>query len=161
MKPASEAGAAEMAYEANDASAVRELAMSASLAAGNGYRLDWTGTWELETDLPVSALDGATPLRVLITFSLPVPIRAERLLMLGLGLSRGKVRRMAENGRIHLPMALDAKTHQDFEFTVDAPANPTSQDTQRQPDPGRARALSRRIVTEFRQETGEAAAVGS
>lgn len=152
--------ARRMAYETNDASVVRELAMSASLAARNGYRLDWTGTWALETDQPNSALDDATPLRVLISFALPAPIRAERLLMLGLGLSRTEVRRMVQNGRIQLPMALDAKTHQDFEFTIDAPADPGGQDTQRRPDPGWTRALSRRIVTEFRHQTREPATIG-
>ncbi|WP_300612079.1 hypothetical protein [Trebonia sp.] len=43
----------------------------------------------------------------------------ERLLMLGLGLSRGEVRRMVADGRIRLPLALDAKAHHDFELTVD------------------------------------------
>ena len=39
--------------------------------------------------------------------------------MLGLGLSRAEVRRMVEDGRIRLPLALDAKAHQDFELTID------------------------------------------
>jgi hypothetical protein len=110
-----------VAYENNDAAVVRELAISASLAAKNGYRLDWTGTWELQTDMPFYALDDPEPLRVLVGFELPAPVRVERLLMLGLGLSRSVVRRLVADGRIHLPMAPDAKAHQDFEFTIDAP----------------------------------------
>jgi Protein of unknown function (DUF1062) len=98
---------------------VRELIMSVSLAAKNGYRLDWTGTWELETDTPLCPPDGPAPLRVLISFDLPVPVRVERLLTLGLGLSRAEVRRMVADGRVRLPLALDARAHQDFEFTVD------------------------------------------
>lgn len=110
-----------VAYEANDPIAVREHSMSASLAARNGYRHDWTGTWELETDTPFHFLHDPTPLRVLISFELPAPVRVERLLMLGLGLSRTAVRRMVADGRIHLPLAPDAKAHQDFELTIDRP----------------------------------------
>jgi hypothetical protein len=107
-----------LAYEANDLATVRELTMSASLATKTGYRLDWTGTWRLETDAPFYSPDDPAPLRVLIGFELPAPIRVERLLMPGLGLSRTVVRRMVAEGRIRLPMALDAKAHQGFEFTV-------------------------------------------
>ena len=104
--------------EVNDPALVRELTMSASLAAQNGYQLDWTGTWELETGRPFYSPDDPAPLRVLVGFELPAPVRVERLLMLGLGLSRGEVRRMAADGRIRSPLALDAKAGQDFEFTV-------------------------------------------
>lgn len=108
-----------VAYESNDPATVGELAMSASLAAKNGYRLDWTGTWRLQTDTPLDALHDPTPLTVLISFELPAPVRVERLLMLGLGLSRTAVRRMVADGRIRLPLAPGAKTHRDFEITVD------------------------------------------
>lgn len=109
-----------LAYESNDPAAVRELAMSASLAAKHGYRLDWTGAWDLDTDTPFYSPDDPASLRVLIHFELPVPVRVELLLVRGLGLSRGEVRRMLAAGRIHLPPALapHAKTHQDFELTV-------------------------------------------
>jgi hypothetical protein len=112
-----------LAYEANDPAAVRELAMSAPFAARHGYRLDWSGTWDLETDTPFYSPRDPAALNVLIRFELPVPIRVELLLMRGLGLSRGEVRRMVATGRINLPPALapDAKAHRDFEFTVDAP----------------------------------------
>ncbi len=107
-----------VAYENNDPAVVRELTMSASLAAKNGYRLDWTGTWEVETHTPLYALDDPAPFKVLVSFELPAPVRVERLLMLGLGLSRSGVRRMVGDGRIHLPLALDAKAHRDFELTI-------------------------------------------
>jgi hypothetical protein len=111
--------ARRMAFESNDPAMVRALTISASLAAQRGYRLDWTDTWRLETDLPFYSPDEPGTLTVLIGFELPVPIRVERLLMLGLGLSRGEVRRMEAAGRIRLPLSLDAKAHGDFEFTVD------------------------------------------
>lgn len=110
------------AYEANDPATVRELAMSASLAARNGYRHDWAGAWELETDTPHCPLPGPFRLEVLVSFELPAPVRVERLLMHGLGLSRTAVRRMVGDGRIRLPMHLtpEARTHQDFELHVEA-----------------------------------------
>ncbi|MGW6919263.1 DUF1062 domain-containing protein [Kitasatospora sp. NPDC054939] len=110
-----------VAYETNDPAVVRELTMSASLATACGYRLDWTGTWRLENRTPLHALDDPAPMRVLVGFELPAPVRVERLLMLGLGLSRTAVRRMVAAGRIRLPLALDAKSHRDFEITVHGP----------------------------------------
>ena len=115
--------ARRVAYETNDPAVVRGLTMSASLAAKNRYRLDWTGTWELEIRTPLYALDDPTPLKVLVSFELPAPVRVERLLMLGLGLSRTQIRRMVRDGRIHLPPALDAKAHQDFEFAILGPGS--------------------------------------
>jgi hypothetical protein len=129
--------ARRLAYETNDPAMVRELAMSVSLAVKNGYRLDWTGTWELETDMPFCPPDDPAPLGVLISFELPVPVRVERLLTLGLGLSRAEVRRMFADGRIRLPLALDAKARQTFEFTVDGDRSP-------RPPPGLG-ALTRQL----------------
>ncbi|MGW6572061.1 DUF1062 domain-containing protein [Streptomyces sp. NPDC054945] len=107
-----------VAYENNDPAVIRELTMNQSLATKNGYGLDWTGTWEVETRTPLYALDDQAPLKVRVSFELPAPVRVERLLMRGLGLSRSGVRRMVGDGRIHLPLALDAKAHRDFELTV-------------------------------------------
>ena len=73
-----------VAYEISDPAVVLELTMSASLAAKNGYRLDWTGTRELETDTSFYSPCDPASLRVLISFELPAPFRVERLLMLGL-----------------------------------------------------------------------------
>lgn len=115
--------ARRVAYETNDPAVVRELTMSASLAARNGYRLDWSGTWELEVRTPLHAIDDPAPLHVLVGFELPAPVRVERVLMLGLGLSRTEIRRMAGDGRIHLPLALDAKAHRDFALTVHGPGS--------------------------------------
>jgi hypothetical protein len=108
-----------LAYETNDPAMVRELTTSASLAARNGYRLDWTGAWELETGTSGCSAADAAPLTVLISFELSAPVRVERLLTLGLGRSRAEVRRMVADGRIRLPLALDAKAHRDFALTVD------------------------------------------
>ncbi|RGD56522.1 DUF1062 domain-containing protein [Kitasatospora xanthocidica] len=123
-----------VAYETNDPAAVRELVMSASLAAKNRYRLDWTGTWELETRMPLYALDDPNPLPVRVRFELPAPVRVERLLQLGLGLSRAEVRRLVADGRIRLPFAPDAKAHQDFELTIHGPGSVDAAKHAKSPD---------------------------
>jgi hypothetical protein len=107
-------------FEQNDPVMARHLAMDASLASRAGYQLDWSGTWKLETDLPFYELARADspPLEVIIRFELPVPIRIEKLLMAGFGLSRSAVRSLVDSGRIRLPMAFDARAREDFTFCV-------------------------------------------
>jgi hypothetical protein len=107
-------------FEKNDPAMARRLAMDASLASRAGYRLDWSGTWELETDMPFYELERADPasLEVVIRFQLPAPIRVEKLLMAGFGLSRSVARRMVDSGRIRLPMAVDARASEDFTLLV-------------------------------------------
>jgi len=107
-------------FENNDPALVRDLAMDGALAGKAAYQLDWSGTWELETGLRSSELEreDPAPLTVVIRFELPVPIRVEKLLATGLGLSRSAVRSMADSGRIRLPMAIDAKAREDFTLFV-------------------------------------------
>ncbi len=107
-------------FEKNDPAMARHLAMDASLASRAGYRLDWSGTWELETDMPFDELERAdpAPLEVVIRFELPAPIRVEKLLMAGFGLSRSAARGKVDSGRIRLPMAIDARAREDFTLFV-------------------------------------------
>ncbi|MFD7643602.1 DUF1062 domain-containing protein [Kitasatospora sp. NPDC059795] len=126
-----------VSYENNDPAVVRELTISASLAARNNYRLDWDGTWELDVRTPLYALDSVVPLRIRVAFDLPAPVRVERLLMLGLGLSRPRVRRMLAHGLVLLPPGLGAKAHRDFEFTLHRPATPPSVSAADVPAPAR------------------------
>jgi hypothetical protein len=111
-------------FENNDPAMVRHLAMDGALAGKASYRLDWSGTWELETDMPFYELEHEDPtsLEVVLRFELPAPIRVEKLLMTGFGLSRSAVRGMVASGRIRLPMAIDAKAREDFTFFVIATA---------------------------------------
>ena len=114
-------------FEKNDPAMTRQLAMDASLASRAGYRLDWSGTWELETDMPFYELEHAdpAPLEVVIRFELPAPIRVEKLLTAGFGLSRSAVRGLVDSGRVRLPLAIDAKAREDFTlFVITTP--PTS-----------------------------------
>lgn len=78
------------------------------------------GTWELETGMPSCEprREDPAPLKVIIRFELPAPIRVEKLLTTGFGLSRSAVRGMAGSGRIRLPMAIDAKAREDFTLFV-------------------------------------------
>jgi hypothetical protein len=107
-------------FENNNPAMVRQLTMDAALAGKNAYQLDWSGTWELDTDLPFYDLEGvdAAPLEVVIRFELPAPIRIGKLLTAGFGLSRSAVQRMVDSGRIRLPMPVDAKAREDFTFFV-------------------------------------------
>jgi hypothetical protein len=107
-------------FENNDPAMVRRLAMDTALAGKAAYRLDWSGTWALETDMPCPALERAdpAPLEVVVRFELPAPIRVEKLLTAGFGLSRSAVRGMVDSGRLRLPMAIDAKAREDFTLFV-------------------------------------------
>jgi hypothetical protein len=98
-------------FERNDPATVRHLTQAA-------HRLDWTGTWELETDMPFYDLDDPASFEVVVRFELPVPVRVEKLLTTGFGLSRSVVRGMVGSGRIRLPMAVDAKVRDDFNLYV-------------------------------------------
>lgn len=107
-------------FENNDPAMVRHLAMDAALAGKSAYRLDWNRTWELETDMPFYELTYGDPaaVEVVVRFELPAPIRVGTLLTAGFGLSRSAVRGMVDSGRIRLPLAIDAKAHEDFTFFV-------------------------------------------
>jgi hypothetical protein len=114
-------------FEHNAPAMVRRLAMDAGLAGRSGYQLDWTGTWELETDVPFYELDRERPepLEIVVRFELPAPIRVGKLLTAGFGRSRSAVRGMVDSGRIHLPMAVDARAREDFTFFVVASPPPS------------------------------------
>jgi len=116
-------------FENNDPAMVRDLAMDGTLAGKAAYQLDWSGIWELETDIlsREPEREDPAPLKVIIRFELPVPIRVEKLLATGFGLSRSAVRGMVDSGRIRLPMAIDAKAREDFTlFAIATP--PPSRD---------------------------------
>jgi hypothetical protein len=111
-------------FQNNDPAMVRDLVMDGALAGRAAYQLDWSGTWELETDVPFyePEREDPAPLEVVIRFELPAPIRVGKLLTAGFGLSRSAVRGMVDSGRIRLPMAIDAKAREDFTlFAITTP----------------------------------------
>jgi hypothetical protein len=111
-------------FERNDPALVRDLVLDERLARRTACQLDWNGTWTLETDLPFYVIGRAdpAPITVIVRFELPAPVRVEKLLMTGFGLSRSAVRALVESGFIRLPvlLALDAKARDDFTFVVAA-----------------------------------------
>ena len=125
-------------FQDNDPAMVRDLAMDGALAGQAAYQLDWSGTWKLETDMPSRELERAdpVPLEVDVRFELPVPIRVEKLLTAGFGLSRSAVRGMVGSGRIRLPMAIDVKAREDFTLfviTTPPPSRDAAADQQAHP----------------------------
>ncbi|WP_245627970.1 DUF1062 domain-containing protein [Actinomadura oligospora] len=98
-------------YRVNDAGLVASTLLDPLLARRNRFTLDWTGAWRLDT--PSEWLDDPWPVQVEVTFADPVPVRPERLIAQGLGLSRSEVLR-----RIKSETSLRRPTSTGFTFTV-------------------------------------------
>jgi hypothetical protein len=78
-------------YRVNDPELVASRLLEPLLARRNGFTLDWTGSWRLDTP---SAWPGeAWPVRVDVVFEDPVPVRPDRLIAGGLGIRRNEVLR--------------------------------------------------------------------
>ncbi|MEV4575762.1 DUF1062 domain-containing protein [Nonomuraea jabiensis] len=97
------------AFENNDQALVAHTLLDPAIARRNRFTLDWRGAWRLES----SAVEAAWPYRVDVAFLDPVPVRPERLIARGLGISRGEVER-----RIKCDLALNRTTSADFSFVV-------------------------------------------
>lgn len=102
-------------YHVNDPELVASRLLDPLLARRNRFTLDWSGAWRLDT--PPAGLDEAWPVRVEVTFADPVPVRPDRLIAHGLGLSRNEVRR-----RIKCDVPLRRTTSAGFTFVVIAGA---------------------------------------
>ncbi|MFB4310316.1 DUF1062 domain-containing protein [Actinomadura sp. GTD37] len=98
-------------YRANDPELVASTLLDPLLARRDRFTLDWTGAWRL--DAPPVPLDERWPVRVEVVFADPVPVRPERLIAQGLGLSRNEVRR-----RIKCDVPPRRRTSAGFAFTV-------------------------------------------
>ncbi len=81
------------------------------LARRNHFTLDWTGAWRLDNSS--EWLDEECPFMVEVVFDDPVPVRPDRLVAQGLGLSRNEVLR-----RIKCDIPLRRPTSTGFIFTV-------------------------------------------
>jgi hypothetical protein len=97
-------------YCANDPDLVAARLLDPLLARRNHFTLDWTGAWRLDTS---AWIDQEWPVRVEVIFEDPVPVRPERLIAQGLGLSRNEVLR-----RIKCDTPLRRPTSAGFTFTV-------------------------------------------
>ncbi|MCA2223638.1 DUF1062 domain-containing protein [Nonomuraea aurantiaca] len=97
-------------YTANSPALVADTLLAPSIARRNRYALDWDGCWELHAP-PVP--EDPWPLQITVTFDDPVPIRPERLIAHGLGISRKEVAR-----RVKIDIPLNRKTTLDFSFVL-------------------------------------------
>jgi hypothetical protein len=98
-------------YHVNDPDLVASRLLDPLLARRNRFTLDWTGAWRL--DIPPAWPGEALPVQVEVVFEDPVPLRPERLIAQGLGLSRHEVLR-----RIKCDIPLRRPTSSGFTFTV-------------------------------------------
>ena len=100
-------------YHVNDPRLVASRLLDPLLARRNRFTLDWTGAWRLDT--PPAPPDASWPVQVEVTFEDPVPVRPERLIAHGLGVSRSEVLR-----RVKCDIALHRRTNAGFTFVVTA-----------------------------------------
>ncbi|MBQ1026415.1 DUF1062 domain-containing protein [Micromonospora sp. C95] len=100
-------------YRLNDPALVASRLLDPQLARRNRFALDWTGAWRLDTSSGWP--DRTWPVQVAVAFDDPVPVRPERLIAHGLGLSRREVLR-----RIKCDIPLRRPRSTDFTFTVTA-----------------------------------------
>lgn len=100
-------------YHLNHPELVAATLLDASLVQRNHFSLDWTGAWRLDTS-PVW-LDEVLPVQVDVVFRDPIPLRPERLIAHGLGLSRHEALR-----RVTCEIPLRRPRSTGFSFTVPA-----------------------------------------
>ncbi|WP_243708895.1 DUF1062 domain-containing protein [Actinomadura sp. GC306] len=102
-------------YHANDAELVASRLLDPLVARRNRFALDWSGAWRLDAPAWADAAwpDAAWPVRVGVVFADPVPVRPDRLIARGLGLSRKETLRRVKCG-VPLRRARSAG----FSFTV-------------------------------------------
>jgi hypothetical protein len=98
-------------YHLNDPALVAATLLEPLLARRHAYVLDWRGAWQLDAPLP--DLDEAWPWRLTVDFEDPVPVRPDRLIAQGLGLSRNEVHR-----RTKCEISLRRPTSTGFTFVV-------------------------------------------
>ncbi|MCP2350149.1 DUF1062 domain-containing protein [Nonomuraea roseoviolacea] len=98
-------------YHANDPELVASTLLDPLIARRNRFTLDWTGAWRLDAQ-PVGLAE-AWPVRVEVVFEDPVPVRPDRLVAQGLGLSRNEMLR-----RVKCDIPLRRPRIAGFTFTV-------------------------------------------
>lgn len=104
-------------YHTNDPELVASTLMDPLLARRNRFTLDWSGAWGLDTESARRAESGpeAWPAKVEVVFEDPVPVRPERLIAHGLGLSRKEALR-----RVTCDVPLRRPRSTGFSFMVTA-----------------------------------------
>ncbi|MEV7555122.1 DUF1062 domain-containing protein [Amycolatopsis sp. NPDC089917] len=98
----------------NDLGLAAELLADPSVLRRNHVALDWEGAWRLDTGESVPG----DPLEVSVHFAARIPVRPVRLIAEGCGLSRAKVERLIEEGKVVSAVRLRGKVSEDFAFTL-------------------------------------------
>jgi len=99
-------------YHVNDPGLVESTLLDPQFARRNGITLDWTGAWRLDIP-PGWAGEALPPVQAEVVFADPVPVRPDRLIAHGLGLSRQEVLR-----RVKSDTPLSRPTSSGFTFTM-------------------------------------------
>jgi hypothetical protein len=99
-------------YRVNDPGLVASTLLDPRFTRRNSVTLDWTGAWRLDIP-PAWPGEALPPVQVEVVFEDPVPVRPERLIAHGLGLSRQEVPR-----RVKSDTPLRRPTSTGFTFTV-------------------------------------------
>ncbi|PJN05275.1 hypothetical protein CG740_04325 [Streptomyces sp. CB01201] len=101
---------------ANDPALTAELLQDPGVQRRNRIGLDWAGAWRLDTGgsdhLDREVID------VSVRFAARIPVRPERLVAEGCGLSRAEVARLVEEGKLVSAVRLGGRISGDFTFTL-------------------------------------------
>ncbi|WP_433440303.1 DUF1062 domain-containing protein [Nonomuraea sp. CA-141351] len=97
-------------YFGNSSALVARVLLDPLIARRNRFALEWDSCWEL---LAPSPPESPWPVQVSVIFDDPVPLRPERLIAQGLGISRGEIAR-----RVKIDIPLNRRTHRDFSFVL-------------------------------------------
>ncbi|AQZ62152.1 unnamed protein product [[Actinomadura] parvosata subsp. kistnae] len=97
-------------YSADSQAFVARVLLDPWTARRNRFALEWDGCWELVAPPPPEEV---WPLHVTVVFDDPVPVRPERLIGQGLGISRREIAR-----RVKIDIPLNRRTAQDFSFVL-------------------------------------------
>jgi hypothetical protein len=98
----------------NDPGLAAELLQDPAVRRRNSIALDWTGAWRLDTSGPDHR--DVEVLEVSVHFVAQIPLRPARLIAEGLGLSRGEVERLIDEGKVVSAIRLSGKAGGDFTF---------------------------------------------
>lgn len=100
----------------NDPGLTAELLQDPLLQHRNRIALDWDNAWRLDTGEP-DHLDHEV-IDVSVRFAARIPVRPERLIAEGCGLSRAEVERLTTEGKLVSAVRLSGKISGDFTFTL-------------------------------------------
>lgn len=100
----------------NDPGLTAELLQDQVVRRRNRIALDWHNAWRLDRAESVP-LDREV-IHVSVRFAAQIPVRPERLIAEGCGLSRAEVERLITEGKLVSAVQLSGKLSTDFTFTL-------------------------------------------